>query len=246
MINNALKKVAGAATLMTLTVSMMPDVAQAQRLRYSGASMNGPVVTFDVNTTVTESLPGLGNDNLGYFPGAVQNFNITLASSDINNLAICGQDPCPLGNLTVRRLTTETGGNTISDLNIDGGSDVTLDFLKDFLDPSESEINFFSGNVLRYDVSFLAGTPSNQPDVVWFIQSDDSRLINNLTGFGGVNRIFGIFPSQASGGGTFAIDQQNSSQPVPEPSTVAASLLSVGALGMRSLLQHRKHLKKQS
>ncbi|MBE9206032.1 hypothetical protein IQ244_05790 [Nostoc sp. LEGE 06077] len=243
MINNALKKVVGVATLMTLAATMMPDAAQAQRARYSGASMNGPVVTFDVNTTVTESLPGLGNDNLGYFPGAIQNFNITLDNFSINNSAICGQDPCPLGNLTVRRLTTEADGNTISDLNIDGGSDVTVGFLQDFFD--QSEINF-SGNVLRYDVSFLAGTASNQPDVVWFIQSDDSRLINNLTGFDGINRIFGIFPSQASGGGTFAINQQNNSQPVPEPSTVAASLLSVGALGMRSLLQHRKHLKKQS
>ncbi|BBD59439.1 hypothetical protein NIES2109_22240 [Nostoc sp. HK-01] len=245
MINNALKKVVGAATLMTLAATIMPDTAQAQRVRYSGASMNGPVVTFDVNTTVTESLPGLGNDNLGYFPGAVQNFNITEANSDIKNSAICGEDLCPLGNLTVRRLTTEGDENnpTISDLNIDG-SDVTLDFLQGFFNKS-TEINF-SGNVLRYDISFLAGTASNQPDVVWFIQSDDSRLINNLTGFAGVNRIFGIFPRQINGGGTFAIDRQNTSQPVPEPSTVAASLLSVGVLGMRSLLQHRKRLKKVS
>ncbi|MCC5639988.1 hypothetical protein LC593_30000 [Nostoc sp. CHAB 5844] len=242
MINNALMKVVGAATLMTLAATMMPDAAQAQRFRYSGRSINGQVIDFDVNTTVTEQSPGLGNDNLGYFPGAIQDFNIALPSSDISNLAICGQDPCPLGDLTISRLTTEADGS-VSNLNIDGGSTVTLNTLQNFF--FDSGINFL-GNVLRYDLSFLGGVVNNQPDVVWFIQSDDSRLINDLTSFDRVNRIVGFFPSQASSGGTFTIDQQNSSQPVPEPSTVAASLLSVGALGMRSLLQHRKRLKKIS
>ncbi|AFY44395.1 hypothetical protein [Nostoc sp. PCC 7107] len=243
MMNNAFKKVVGAATLITLAVTMMPDAAQAQRFRYSGRSINGQVIDFDINTTVTEQSPGLGNDNLGYFPGAIQDFNIALPSSDISNLAICGQDTCPLGDLTISRLTTEADGTTVSNLNIDGGSTVTLNSLQNFF--FDGGINFL-GNVLRYDLSFLGGATSNQPDVVWFIQSDDSRLINNLTGLGEVNRIIGFFPSQASSGGTFSFDLQNSSQPVPEPSTVAASLLSVGALGMRSLLQHRKRLKKVS
>ncbi|BAY16447.1 hypothetical protein NIES21_22750 [Anabaenopsis circularis NIES-21] len=242
MMNKAFKKIVGVAVLITLAVSMMPDAAQARRVRYSGRSINGQIIDFDINATVPEQSPGLGNDNLGYFPGAIQDFNIALPSSDISNLAICGEDPCPLGDLTISRLTTEADGS-VSNLNIDGGSTVTLNSLQNFF--FDGGINFL-GNVLRYDISFLGGATSNQPNVVWFVQSDDSNLINNLASFDGVNRIVGFFPSQASSGGTFTIDRQNTSQPVPEPSTVAASLLSVGALGMRSLLQHRKRLKKVS
>lgn len=245
MINNVFKKVVGAATLITLTATIMPDAAQAQRVRYSGASINGPIIDFDINTTVTEDSSSLGDENLGNFLGAIQNFNIIQPNFSLNNFSICGQEPCPLGDLTVRRLTTEADGMTISDLFVDGGSTITVESLG-FLLPFNNGINFSNiSNILRYDVSFLGGEDREQPDVVWLVQSDNSSLINNLTGFEEVNRIVGFFPRQASSGGTFAIDLQ-SSQPVPEPSTVAASLLTIGGLGMRSLLQYRKRQKKQS
>ncbi|MBU7586967.1 MAG: hypothetical protein KAF91_29645 [Nostoc sp. TH1S01] len=245
MINNALKKVVGAATLITLTATIMPDAAQAQRVRYSGRSINGPIVDFDINTTVTEDTSSVGDANLGYFVGAIRDFNITEDNFSINNFAICGQDPCPLGDLTVRRLTTEADGNTISDLFVDGGSTITVESLG-FLLPANNGIDFSNiSNILRYDVSFPGGKDREQPDIVWLVQSNNSSLINNLTGLEEVNRIAGFFPRGASSGGTFAIGVQ-SSQSVPEPSTIAASLLSIGALGMRSLLQHRQRLKKQS
>jgi len=244
MINNLFKKVVGAATLITLTATIMPDAAQAQRVRYSGASINGPIIDFDINTTVTEDSSSVGDENLGNFLGVVQNFNITQPNFSLNNFSTCGQDTCPLGDLIVRRLTTEADGMTISDLFVDGGSTITVQSLG-FLLPANNGINFSNiGNILRYDVSFSGGEDRDRPDVVWLVQSDNSSLINNLTGFEEVNRIVGFFPRQASSGGTFAIDLQ-SSQQVPEPSTVAASLLTIGGLGVRSLLQNRKRLKKQ-
>lgn len=236
MINSFCKKVVGTATVLALVSFCLPQAAQAltQRVRFSGRATNTAPFFFEVDSTIADTA---GSDSLGSFPGAVQNFDIT---DEVSNFDVCGQEFCPSGDLTVSRLMTEADGVTVSNLTIDDGFPITLESLR-FLFPPNS-IDFTDlNNVLRYDVSFLGGEDRNQPDIVWFVQSSNSSLINNLTGLGEVNTIVGFFPRRAGNGATFTIGQ-----PVPEPSTVAFSVLGIGGLGVRSLLQYRKRLKKSA
>jgi hypothetical protein len=103
----------------------------------------------------------------------------------------------------------------------------------------------FPNDVLRYDVTFV-GT-SSDPELIWFIQSNDSTLINDLSSLSRFSIIEGIFPmgavldGQVNRGSRFTFSLQVPSEQVPEPSAIA-SLVGIGSAV--ALLKRNKCLKK--
>ncbi|NJR75199.1 MAG: PEP-CTERM sorting domain-containing protein, partial [Scytonema sp. CRU_2_7] len=98
------------------------------------------------------------------------------------------------------------------------------------------------------DVTF-DGTTSSDPELVWFIQSDDLSLINDLSALDKYKTIqaqgilFGDISidddgSAGSNGGVF-----NLTLKIPEPST-QAGLLGIGAFGALLLLKNKLRLRK--
>jgi hypothetical protein len=192
---------------------------------------------FEIDTTVQDQAQA--DNTRGYFPGAIQNY-IRRAGSFEGDIF----ESSSLGNLTVSKLTSDATGNVLGLVDPTSGLQITLNQLQDVF----SDVNFnFSNDVLRYDVSFPS-IPDSTNRLIFFIPSNDSNLINNLSGLTQFNKLEGIIPRETSfsgiggGGGRFTINQA-SSQRVPEP-TATASLLGIGALGVASLVKRKKHLKK--
>ncbi|MBW4428446.1 MAG: hypothetical protein KME50_29465 [Nostoc desertorum CM1-VF14] len=212
MINNFFQKSVVFATGVAIVACLMPNVAQAQRVRFGGKSINGYSVSFDIDHTVPEIEPGLGNQNLGYFPRAIKNFNV-VPTNGVDNSTICGQINCPDGNLTITRLEIDSSGN-VTNLLIDGSdTPVPLTTLEDLVnnidnnvENSGSDIDF-SKNIFRYDVTFNRNDSilPSRPALVWFVQSNNTNFINNLSRLNRVETIRGIVPASASGGGVFAL-----------------------------------------
>ena len=223
---NKFKNVLAVTTTLALASCLVPEVAQAGLLRGNGGATN--TSTFDIS--IEDSIPG----NNGYFSGAIQNFNLS-PGSFFTNSQICGAPTCPLGNLTVSKLSTDSTGNI-------AGLDFGLEGLNTIF--SNSNINFSLGDT-RYDVTFVATTPA--PELIWFIDSKADSSINNLSDLSKYDSINGIFPSDVAvfddgsvnNGGRFSF----SVKPVPEPSTTAG-VVGVGVLGAASLLKRNKNRKK--
>jgi len=191
---NNLKKLLVATTVFTIATCLVPNSAQAGLGKPSGSSAHIPVFNFDIDTNSPEQPPGLGNDSLGFFPEAIKNFTTT---GFLENLSFCGSDPCSFADLTITKLVTDSDGN-VSNLKIGSdGRKVSLGELQNIFDipildnPNPASINF-SQDVLRYDVTFIGTNP--EPELVWFIQSNRSNLINDLSGFTSFKTVEGIFP----------------------------------------------------
>lgn len=236
-----LKKVSAVVAAVGIATCLVPEPAQAQRAGWSGRATNTRIFNFDLDTAVPD---GAGtDDSAGYFPGAIENFNISAGgSSDSVNSFICGSAVCPPGDLTVTKLTADSSGRIPGlSFGLNG-----LQQIFDSLSPSGID---FSNNVLRYDVTFVGTSP--EPDLIWFIQSSDSSLINDLSGLSQFNTIRGIFPRDVAvfdGGGInnsgiFNLSLEGFSQQVPEP-TAIVGLLGIGTLSAVSLLKRNKSLKK--
>jgi hypothetical protein len=231
---NNFKTVAVVATVLTTISCLVPESAQAGIVKGSGSATNSSTFNFDLNT----SAPNLE----GTFLEAIQNFNVTPTSGlggAITNFGVCGNSVCPHGNVTITRLTTDSRGN-ISGLNFG------LDELQMILPSLGSSGINFPNDVLRYDVTFV-GT-SSDPELIWFIQSNDSTLINDLSSLSRFSIIEGIFPrgavlldGQVNRGSRFTFSLQVPSEQVPEPSATA-SLVGIG--GAVALLKRNKCLKK--
>lgn len=238
-----LRKIAAVAAVVGMTICLVPEAVQAQRARWSGSATNASDVNFDL-VPVEDQESDL---NRGLFLGAIENFNI---EGSFTNSNVCGAAICPPGNVTVTRLTTDSNGN-VSNLRIGGGGDfggneVSLEGLQTIFDSLNSNNINFSNGVLRYDVTFVGTSP--EPDLIWFVQSNDSNLINDLSRLNQFSQVVGILPSDVNvfdnggvnNGGIIFISQQ-----IPESSNTIG-LLGLGALGVVSLLQHKKRLKKFS
>jgi hypothetical protein len=226
---NNLKKVIAAATVFTISACLVPQSAQAGIAKGSGSAINTSFFTFDLNTSA------LNQD--GTFLGAIQNFNIA-PGGFFENSEICGIPVCPLGNVMVTKLTTDSSSN-IPGLNFG------LEGLQRIFESAGSSNINFNNDVLRYDVTFVGS--SSEPKLIWFIQSNDSNLINDLSGLTRFKTIQGIFPNDVAvfnsegvnNGGLFTFSLQVPSEQVPEPSATA-SLVGIG--GAVSLLKHNKRL----
>lgn len=228
-----LKMFTSVAVAVGIAVCLVPQSAQAQRLRRSGSVVLNSIVDFEIDTTVQDQ--DQADNSRGYFPGAIQNYtrrNLPDRSSIFES--------SPLGNLTVSKLTSDATGNGLG-LFDTNGLEITLNRLQQLL----GGVNF-SNDVLRYDVAFDS-IPSSTNNFTFFIPSNDSNLINNLSGLTQFNELRGILPGAVfpndNRTGTFCLSEQGSCQQVPEP-TATAGLLGVGALGVASLVKRNKHLKK--
>jgi len=227
-----LKMFTSVAVAVGIAVCLVPQSAQAQRARWSGNSVNNSIVDFEIDTTVQDR--DQADNSRGYFPGAIQNY--TRLSLDRSSIL----ESSSLGNLTVSKLTSDATGNGLGLVDTNG-LQITLNRLQQLL----PDVNF-SNDVLRYDVAFDS-SPSSTNNFSFFIPSNDSNLINNLSGLIRFNQLRGILPENVGSNddttGTFRLLQQDSSQRVPE-ATATAGLLGVGALGVASLVKRNKHLKK--
>jgi hypothetical protein len=234
---NKLKKVTAVATVIATISCLIPQSAQAGIVKASGRATNLSRITFDLDDSIQNQA---GTDkSKGEFPGAIQNFNIV---GFFNNSSFCGNDTCPPGDLTVSQLTTDSNGNI-------PGLGFGLGPLQEIVNVPSTPTIDFSKNVLRYDVRFVSTKP--QPDLIWFIQSNDFNLINDLAGLSQFKTITGIIPRDVlvfdnrvvNDGGRFGISLEGSSKEVPEP-TATASLVGVGILGAVVGLKRNKRLKK--
>lgn len=246
MINKVFKKAVGAATLVATLACLMPDAAQAQRVRFAGRSMNQSQIDFDLDTTVDETDPGLGNDELGYFLEAIQNFSIEPpdGSETFTNSSICGSNLCPNGNLTVSRLTDENVSNLVI-----GGSPGTRENLQmafeNFISNPNSRIDFSQNNIFRYDVSFSRGgsVPPSTPSLVWFVQSSDNSFFNDLSRLDQIRTIPGlVFATDDNGNISSDLFNLDVSQSIPESNTTT-SLLALGTLGAFAVYKRYQRLK---
>lgn len=227
-----LKMFTSVAVAVGIAVCLVPQSAQAQIIRRSGSAVFNSNLNFDIDTTVQDQ--DQADNSRGYFPGAIQNY--TRLSLDRSSIL----ESSPLGNLTVSKFTSDATGNVLGLVDTNG-LEITLNRLQQLL----PDVNF-SNDVVRYDVAFPSITSSTN-NFSFFIPSNDSNLINNLSDLTQFNELRGILPGVVSPNdnitGTFRLLEQDSSQRVPEP-TATAGLLGVGALGVASLVKRNKHLKK--
>ena len=217
---NKFKNVLAVTTTLALVSCLVPEVVQAGLLRANGSATNAS----EFEIFIEDSIPGIN----GYFSGAIQGFNLS-PGSFFTNSEICGTPTCPLGNLTVSKLSTDSTGNI-------AGLDFGLQELNNFLSSEDPNSNLSLGDT-RYDVSFVGTTL--EPELIWFIDSNDDSLINNLSDLSKYDPIYGVFSANGSEGGAFSF----SVKPVPEPSTTAG-VIGVGVLGAASLLKRNKNRKK--
>ncbi|KYC37404.1 hypothetical protein WA1_48275 [Scytonema hofmannii PCC 7110] len=248
-----LKKVIAVGTIFSIVATLAPASAQAIRIgKASGSSINSGSFNFDIVTVddVTKD-----DESVGFFPEAIQNFNISNQSLGSRNFEICGNLVCPPGNVTVTRLRTDPASGNVLNLNI--GSDnqqINLKQLQElFAIKLPSNPDFFENDdVVRYDVTFDSNP---QPDLIFLIQSNDPNIINNLSILSQFtdSEILGFFPSLVvafnneqnvgTNSGVFKFSLQFPSQPVPEPQANNA-LLGVGVLGAVLLMKSNQRLKK--
>jgi hypothetical protein len=265
---NSLKTVIAVATAFNIAACLVPETKQAafaQQVtvpqpdpqpappaigigKFSGnAIVNAPNnFTFDLED-VQDQAPN--DDNVGVFPGAIQNFNFSFQPTRgevTRNSSVCGQEVCPPGTLTVTKFSLDSGDNIpgINLNNIPAGPQRYGALNGLYLYSSNVD---FSKDVLRYDVNF--GT-SSAPELIWFIQSNDSSLINDLSALIKVdpNKTVGLYailgPNVRYESFTFSnISGQFTSQQVPEPS-ITPALLGLAVLGSVSLLKRNKRFLK--
>ncbi|GAA6619196.1 hypothetical protein [Scytonema sp. NUACC26] len=254
-----LKKVIAVGIIFSVATILAPASARAISIgRASGNSINTGYFNFDV---VTVDDLTKNDDSIGVFPEAIQNFNIYTRDSNGTfvsvNSDICGNPVCPPGNVTVTKLKIDPASGNVLNLNI--GSDnqqINLKQLQELFTtvnklPSESDF-FESNDIVRYDVTFDS---NSQPNLIFFIQSNDSNIINDLSTLSQFNNtnILGLFPSRVvafnddrsvgNTGGVFDFKLQLPSQSVPEP-RATAGLLGVGLLGTVSLIKKNRRLRK--
>lgn len=194
--------------------------------------------TFDIED-VQDQAPN--DDSVGLFPGAIQNFNFSFQPTRgevTRNSSVCGQEVCPPGTLTVTKFSLASSNN-IPGINLNPARGGQSGLFSSNVD--------FSKDVFRYDVNF--GT-SSAPELIWFIESNDSSLINDLSALIEVdpNKAVGLYavlgPNVRYESFTFSnISGQSTSQQVPEPS-ITPVLLGLGVLGTVSLSQRNKRFLK--
>jgi hypothetical protein len=235
------KKVAVIAAAIGIAACLLPESAQAGIGKASGNSTNTSHFSFDLNTSVADDNPG---DCVGYFPGAIQNFNL---DKGFTNSQICGNSVCPPGNVKVTKLSKESISGNVLDLYI--GSEkkqVKLAGLQSLLSIKlPPNFNVETNDIVRYDVTF---GNNYEPALVFFVQSKDSKLINDLSGLDQLkDRIPGLFPSRdvivsddgntlVLNGGVFSFSLQATSQQ-KSTATAIVALLAVVSLSTLSLLR---------
>lgn len=238
---NSLKTVIAVATAFNIAACLVTETKQAafaQEVivtepvrpargitRFSGTSPIAGSFTFDLED-VQDQAPN--DDSVGVFPGAIQNFyyESVSGSSGNDNPDVCGQEVCPPATLTVTKLSLESRSNYASGYQS----------LLGVIDFSNLDVD-----VLRYDVQFDGASPDTE--FSWFIQSNDSSLINDLSALIKVdkNKIAGEYDFAGNAYYfTFSdISGQFTSQQVPEPS-ITPALLGLAVLGTVSLLKRNK------
>lgn len=239
---NSLKAVIAVVTAFNIAACLVTESAHAIGI---GTFSGGAIVaapnnfTFDLED-VQDQAPN--DDSVGVFPGAIQNFNFSFQPERgevTRNSSVCGQEVCPPGTLTVTKFSLDSGDN-IPGINFNpAGGDLNASLLSTVVD--------FSKDVFRYDVNF--GT-SSAPELIWFIESNDSSLINDLSALIKVdpNKTVGLYailgPNVRYESFRFSnIFGQSTSQQVPEPS-ITPALLGLAVLGTVSLSQRNKRFLK--
>ena len=242
---NSLKTVIAVATAFNIAACLVTETKQAafaQEVivtaparpaigftRFSGTSPVSSSFTFDL-VDVQDRDP---NDSVGDFPEAIQNFNFKPVSSrpEINNSGVCGEKDCP-ATLKVTKLLPESRSNLAK------FSQPFASVLASVIDVSKDV------DILRYDVNFA----SRNSELFWFIQSNDSSLINDLSDIINVDKTKIVGQYNFSPVSTFYftfddISRQFTPQQVPEPSNTPA-LLGLAILGSVSLLKRNKRFLK--
>lgn len=203
-----LRKATIVAAFLAVATCLVSEPAQAGIAKGNGSSTNTSQFSFDLDDST-----GIGN---GRFPGAIQNFNLK-PDGFFTNEEICGKKVCPPGDLTVTQLTTDSSGN-ITGLNFG------LEALNEALRIQDPNVNLSLG-VTKYEVNFVGTDPT--PELIWFVNSNDTNLINDLSSLSKFDPILGIFPDDISvfknpdgtigvgNGGTFSFSL------VPEQSCVS-------------------------
>lgn len=237
-----LTKTTAVAAVIGIASCLFPAIAQAQvtrLLRFSGNSdvLSDVIIDFSVDTSVEDIN---NSQSVGEFPGAIQNFTDTgNPNTNLSPLYF------PSGNLRTSRLT------------IDPTTSEVLPIIRDYTENDNIQVSdispggTFNNDWLRYDVTF----DNRSETLTLFIPSNDSSLINSLSGF---NDVLRSSPIQAvvSRPDVGRIEKILASNPdplrralniniatVPEP-TATASLFGVGVLGGVLLLKRNKRLRK--
>lgn len=256
---NNFKKVATIATVFTTIACLVPKSAYGLG-NGSGFSSN----QIDFNFSLVDVKDVEKDPKTGFFPKAIQNFDIspTSGSSNITNGNLCGQvDVCPFGDVKVTELVENPIGN-IPDLMIlddETGKEkaISRNQLQEILDNGIKDLNTRRNfnfpeikvneniTVLRYDITFptFPDDPIPSPELIWFVQPKDpsqiDNLINDLSGLSQFKEIVGLFPRDAELGDSTGPGVIGVLMSVPEP-TATASLLGIGILGTASLLKRGK------
>jgi hypothetical protein len=237
---NQFKNIVVGFTVLAITMSGFIESASAQArriFRVSGQSVNQSEIQFDLNTDIFDSNPDV---NSGLFKGSINNYNRSISDDSY--------DQGMFGDINVSKLTTDSLGN-VSNLRLDNDNEITLQELSEIFSEQNNnglDINFNSNDIIRYDVNFTRFTKvrsgelesSVAPQLIWFVQSKDTSLINNLSGLSQFQTIFGILASEVTGGTTFSVTL--SPTKIPESSNTLG-LITIGTIAGLSYFKRVNH-----
>jgi hypothetical protein len=208
---NKLKNGVLGCVVLATAISGTMEFASAGILKPSGRLTNNSNIDFEINTDITDSdsssdKGSFQNAILKYTNSADENFNLS-------------------GNITVSKLTSDSDGK-VSNLFDNDNQQFTLDSLKSLVG---SNIDF-SGDVIRYDVEI---PKSKSPKLIWFVNSTDTSLINDLSGLSKFRNLYGFSLSDVSitgnNGGTFEFL-------IPETSKIPESNNILGVIAISAVV----------
>ncbi|HAX76959.1 MAG TPA: hypothetical protein DCY88_14255 [Cyanobacteria bacterium UBA11372] len=221
---NNFKKVAAVATFLTTMVCLVPESAQAVRLRFSGAPNDDKsTLVFILDTSI---LDAANDPNIGSFPGAIQNANYSCTTE--NSISVwCGGQPQILfnpGNLQASPRVPSDGVNNYQSFfgyNVGVKYEARLD--------SSSSSDFF--------IEFVILVKTSHFDIINSLSDLSSVFINNPSD------VFVVISPLNSKNGNFTPAGNGSSfKVVPEPDATS-SVLVAGAIGVLLLKRIRRSKK---
>lgn len=233
---NVKKVLALAAVAVTTVVCLIPEAAQAQRIRFSGNSDNGNDAEFFIET----AFPNTGTSSEGLYLGAVDTFSLVTPSEP-------DEDNRPDENDLVL-FSAETGNIrtvSIQNSNLNQFGVQNINEIPSGLDTVVYEITFDGG----YNAALFVPTSASDDNLVTSLSglldligpNTVPGIINRLSATGGVveSDVFGLINPERSAPLSVELVQD-----IPEP-TATSGLLGIGALGAATLVTHKKRLRKQ-
>jgi hypothetical protein len=236
-ITTAVAAVIGVATCLlpaSVEAQIVPRVTTRQRMfGIPNEEARFSLIDFVLDTSV-EDINSL--NSLGEFPGAIQNLRVDSEVDEVPDLFV------ESGNLTASRLMFNAN-NEVEPTVTDFSDRNNIDNITLFdLSPDGTSIDW-----LRYDVTF----PNRTETLTLFLPSNDSSLINSLSGLNDFSNPIQAVVSRPDvdrvesrtakivASNPDILRQSITIVSVPEP-TATATLFGIGAFGVISLLKRNK------